>query len=111
MSFRGNGYTSRETVESYLLLRAAEVTRDAGFTWFELADGETERRDSRTPDQTTCNVNGQTATCTTTPGIAFSRYGATALIVMSKKKPTSARAFNAESVIERVGATADRPWW
>src|ERR1700709_1103462 len=34
VTFTGNTATPRETVESYLLLRAAEVTRAAGFTSF-----------------------------------------------------------------------------
>ena len=34
VTFTGNSATPRETVESYLLLRAAEVTRAAGFTSF-----------------------------------------------------------------------------
>jgi hypothetical protein len=34
ITFTGNTITPRETVESYLLLRAAEVTRAAGFTSF-----------------------------------------------------------------------------
>src|ERR1700760_4029272 len=34
ITFPGNTVTGRETVESYLLLRAAEVTRAAGFTSF-----------------------------------------------------------------------------
>jgi hypothetical protein len=34
VTFTGNSATPRETVESYLLLRAAEVTRAAGYTNF-----------------------------------------------------------------------------
>jgi len=34
VTFTGNTVTSRETVESYLLLRAAEVARAAGFSHF-----------------------------------------------------------------------------
>ena len=34
VTFAGNSATPRETVESYLLLRAAEVTRAAGYTSF-----------------------------------------------------------------------------
>jgi len=35
VTFTGNTATPRETVESYLLLRAAEVTRAAGYSAFE----------------------------------------------------------------------------
>ncbi len=34
VSFHGNSATSRETVEDYLLRRAAEVTLKAGYSWF-----------------------------------------------------------------------------
>ncbi|MGD1885136.1 MAG: hypothetical protein ACFB11_23020 [Paracoccaceae bacterium] len=42
VSFRGNSITDRETVETYLLYRAAEVARDAGGTWFRITDRDTE---------------------------------------------------------------------
>ena len=42
VSFRGNSLTDRETVETYMLYRAAEVARDAGGTWFRVAEQDTE---------------------------------------------------------------------
>lgn len=47
VTFRGNDLTSRETVETYLLYRAAELTVSQGFDWFETVDRHTER-DRRT---------------------------------------------------------------
>jgi hypothetical protein len=47
VSFAGNALTSRETVETYLLYRAAELTAGQGFDWFEMADRHTDR-DTRT---------------------------------------------------------------
>jgi len=43
INFAGNSVTSRETVERYLLYRAAEVTVQAGYDWFETADRRTDR--------------------------------------------------------------------
>ncbi|WP_420136503.1 CC0125/CC1285 family lipoprotein [Sphingomonas sp.] len=43
VTFAGNSMTSRETVETYLLYRAAQLTIDRGFDWFEMADRNTER--------------------------------------------------------------------
>lgn len=43
VNFAGNSVTSRETVERYLLYRAAEVTVQAGYDWFETADRRTDR--------------------------------------------------------------------
>ncbi len=47
VNFAGNSLTSRETVEGYLLFRAAELTVQQGFDWFTIVDRETSR-DSRT---------------------------------------------------------------
>ena len=40
--FAGNTLTSRETVEGYLLYRAAELTVQNGHDWFEITDHTTE---------------------------------------------------------------------
>lgn len=42
VSFRGNSQTDRETVETYLLYRAAELARDRGGTWFRISNQDTE---------------------------------------------------------------------
>lgn len=44
VSFAGNSMTSRETVERYLLFRAAELTLEHGGDWFVMADRQTDRR-------------------------------------------------------------------
>jgi hypothetical protein len=44
VSFRGNDQTSRETVETYLLYRAAELTLAQGFDWFEPVDRHTDKQ-------------------------------------------------------------------
>ncbi|HYF24044.1 MAG TPA: hypothetical protein VD929_11665 [Caulobacteraceae bacterium] len=52
VNFAGNSITSRETVETYLLYRAAELTVQNGYDWFALVNRATER-DTRyvaTPD-------------------------------------------------------------
>jgi hypothetical protein len=43
VSFQGNGLTSRATVETYLLHRAAELTVNQGFDWFETAQRQTDK--------------------------------------------------------------------
>lgn len=45
--FQGNGFTSRQTVETYTLRRCAELTRQNGFDWFVVVDGETEVGDTQ----------------------------------------------------------------
>src|SRR5918995_6473317 len=41
VSFAGNSATTRQTVEDYLLYRAAELTVQTGHDWFEVADRST----------------------------------------------------------------------
>ena len=43
VNFTGNSMTSRETVEGYLLYRAAELTLQNGDDWFQMIDRNTER--------------------------------------------------------------------
>lgn len=40
--FAGNTLTSRNTVEDYLLYRAAELTAQSGYDWFRITDHTTE---------------------------------------------------------------------
>lgn len=44
VSFSGNTLTSRETVERYLLYRAAELTTSQGFDWFVAADKNIDKK-------------------------------------------------------------------
>lgn len=42
ITFRGNSSASRETVENFLLYRAAELTKEGGFDYFVLVESDTE---------------------------------------------------------------------
>jgi hypothetical protein len=44
VTFSGNTLTSRETVETYLLYRAAELTTQQGYDWFSIVDRDTENK-------------------------------------------------------------------
>jgi hypothetical protein len=43
VNFMGNSLTSRETVEGYLLFRAAELTVESGYDWFAVVDRDTDK--------------------------------------------------------------------
>lgn len=47
VTFTGNSLTSRETVEGYLLFRAAELTVQNGYDWFTVVERDTDKK-SRT---------------------------------------------------------------
>lgn len=44
VNFAGNSLTSRETVEGYLLFRAAELTVAQGYDYFVIVDRDTDRK-------------------------------------------------------------------
>ena len=44
VTFSGNSLTSRQTVERYLLYRAADLTLQNGYDWFTTVDRNTERK-------------------------------------------------------------------
>lgn len=44
VTFRGNASTSRETVENFLLYRAAELTLENGFDYFIVVESDTEAK-------------------------------------------------------------------
>ena len=44
VSFDGNSLTKRETVETYLLYRAAELTKEKGYDYFILTDRSTDEK-------------------------------------------------------------------
>jgi hypothetical protein len=44
LTFKGNSLTNRETVETYLLYRAAEVTLANGYDYFTIADRATDAK-------------------------------------------------------------------
>jgi len=51
VTFSGNSMTSRETVETYLLYRAAELTIARGYDWFQMAQRNTDRHTNTYVDQ------------------------------------------------------------
>ncbi len=60
VSFRGNGLTSKETVEAYLLYRCAEITVNHGYDYFVVVKGGSQTLKSRvtTPGAYTSTTNG-----------------------------------------------------
>lgn len=125
VTFNGNSLTSRETVENYLLFRAAELTRERGFDYFVVVKDDTEKE------------TRYYSTGTPYPdyygygrpfpyygyGYGFGRrgfedgdyresvrYSAMAYIQMfSGEKPNSATAYDADEVIANLGPKVVRP--
>ncbi|MDH3473481.1 MAG: hypothetical protein OEM59_07300 [Rhodospirillales bacterium] len=117
VSFTGNSLTPRETVESYLLYRAAEVTLARGFDHFIVVDRETER--DTTYYSTVTGVGGSFHRDRYGPDIGVfgsstsrpsSRYTAFANIVLRKgpKNRGDTAAYDARDVLKRLGPSIRR---
>jgi hypothetical protein len=126
--FAGNTVTSRETVERYLMYRAAELTVSQGFDWFASIDQQTDKRTTAYIDSGfgygyggywhpywryrgyyggwgAWGAYGGPATVTT-----FDRYEVTAQIVMGRgPKPPDGRALDAHEVMMNLGPGIERP--
>lgn len=136
VSFAGNTITARETVERYLLYRAAELTVQQGFDHFILVDRNTE---TKTEVRRTPGAYGPGPWGYWSPYWRFYRprwgwrswdpfwddpfwndrdfdyrtvrqYEAVAEIVMGRgPKPDNVRAFDARDVLNRLGPQIQRP--
>lgn len=124
VSFAGNNLTPREKVEDFLLYRAAEVTLDSGNDYFILVDQDTER--FTTFRTTTTGFGGFSglygspyffngrwygpgsfATATSRPRERYTAY-ANIIVHQGEKPLDDADAYDARSVIERLGPTIVR---
>ena len=113
VEFKGNGYTSRERVEVFVLYRCAELTVEKGYDYFVITRGDTENQQqsvqttSGTFDATTTGSGGHYSTNGTyTPGqtVTFNKRTATAVIKMFKgEKPAhQPGAFVARELMENL---------
>lgn len=107
ITFRGNSLTDRETVENYLLYRAAEKTLQSGYDFFVMVSDDTEKtttyRTTSTPrgfyGPFPYYAYGYPWSYRDVDVRAVNRYSAVAYIVMGKgEKPADANAYNAAQV-------------
>ncbi len=123
VTFTGNSATRRETVENYLLLRAAEVTLKAGYHWFIFDTRNTEA-------QTTYHSDfvgwpgwrgrgwywhswpyggwGAETDVTSRPVTAYDAY-AEIVLLTDEQARNEPRAIKAQDVLDHIGPTAYPP--
>ena len=120
ITFAGNSVTARDTVEIYLIYRAAELTRALGYDYFEVADKDTEKS---TRFFVTENFSGDSgrfdrrfgygfgagfATGAARPVVEYE--GALNIVVRRGAKPADrASAYDARDVLRRLGPRIRRP--
>ena len=135
VSFAGNTLTSRDTVERYLLYRAAELTLAQGYDWFLIAARDTDKTTRTYVDPPMSSFRygywrpywsyygpswgwrtwdpywGDPFWADRIDVRTVEKYEATADIVMNKgpRPADDPRAFDAREVMANLGPTIQRP--
>ena len=118
VSFAGNSVTPRETVENYLLYRAAELTLQTGHDYFTLVDQHIERstvyQGTGFTDFPLVDRHGHTAFAfgtTSYSAYPIDRYtGYADILLHDGEKPAGdASAYDARDVTQRLGPAIARP--
>jgi hypothetical protein len=115
VSFRGNGYTSRERAADFSLLRSAELAIENGFSYFIIINSEKDASvstyTSPSTSHTTLNAYGSgqhmygNAATTTYAGQTYyvSKPGATNRILCFRQKPENdAIVFEAQFIVNSI---------
>src|SRR5712692_6610660 len=126
VEFKGNGATSQQTVQTYLLYRCAELAAEAGYDYFILAGANTgaDRLYMTMPGHYSGTTTGSattfgnttsgfaTTTGTYTPGpvLPVTKFNASAIIKAfhGEKPADNPAAFNAREVLQYLGPTVHR---
>jgi len=118
VAFSGNSLTPRETVETYLLYRAAEITLAGGHRYFRIVEQDTE---AHTRYRTSVSGYGfapyrygyfpGTVPLTTDLAHPITRYDAVANVLVGVGSPQEGddRTYDARDVVARLGPTIVRP--
>lgn len=125
IGFTGNTQTRRDTVETYLLYRAAEVTLENGYDWFEVVNSgvdETRRRTTVGPDPYLTPFSWRFSYgrrwgpwgyygMFEPDYIEYSRYEATAEVILyrGEKPDNNPRAYNAREIRGNLEGRIVRP--
>jgi predicted small secreted protein len=132
VGFKGNELTGRQTVERYLLYRAAELTTSQGYDWFEAVERHTDKKTDgyAVPDPYYAGFGGywgprwglyRRGGWNYGYGDAFwgggpfdydhvNQFQATAEILLGHgQKPANRQAFDARSVLEHLGGAVHPP--
>ena len=114
VAFRGNGYTGRERVADFTLLRSAELSLQNGYKYFVVIDANSYTSNSThttpTRSNTTANVYGSgnyaygNATTTTYGGQTYniSKPSSSNTIVCFKEKPENTFSYNADFIYKNI---------
>ncbi len=114
VAFRGNGFTGRERVADFTLLRSAQLALQNGYKYFVIINANSYTSNSTfttpTTSNTTANVYGTgnyaygNATTTTYGGQTYnvSKPSSTNTIACYKEKPKFGFSYNAELIYKNI---------
>lgn len=114
ISFTGNGYTTRERVTDFTLLRSAELTLENGYIYFAVVDTNSYTENSTYTTPTRSYTTGSaystgsyaygSASTRTTGGQTYniSKPGSSNTIVCFKEKPNNTFTYNAKFVYKSI---------
>lgn len=130
VTFTGNPVTPSETVKDYALLRAAELTLQEGFDWFQISNSDVDKKTTSTvvgsdfgdPGQTTvyqrCGLLSCDSYVSHSPGFSTgvssvsqsTAYSSAIEVVMGKKPmPKSVESYNAQELASTLRRLMGRP--
>lgn len=116
VSFTGNDATALDTVQNYVLYRAAELTVAQGFDSFTVVSRSTESQGNVASPQIGVGVGGGSGGSgvgiglSTLLGGSSDRYTVFMDVVMAKgAAPSGADAYDARQVLSNLGPTVVRP--
>jgi hypothetical protein len=119
VTFRGNGYTRRERVSDFTLLRCAELTLVHGYRYFTIIDANSYTSNSTFTTPTTSQTTGSAyrygnsvygrSTTTTSGGETYniSKPSSSNTIVCFKEKPDSGFSYNASCIYKSISQKYD----
>lgn len=107
---RGNAYTARSDVQDYILLKAAETTKEAGATHFALIGSEDATRRSIEVSGSAYSTGNRFGITTTSNASASEmiKPGQDAFIRVYKGAPPGISALAADDIIQHVGPRVKR---
>lgn len=118
VSFRGNSSTRRDTVENFLLLRSAEITRKAGYHYFMFATRDTKSKTTYRSDFVgwpgwggwgwywhSWPYYGPPNSVEARPVTRYEAYAEIVLLTDAQAK-NEPRAISAQQIIDHLGALA-----
>jgi hypothetical protein len=110
ISARGNSYTSTTTIQDYMMLKAAETTKQVGGSHFIIVSAADASRTGyiTTPGQARTTVVGNTAYTSYSPGSVYSMFKPGQDAYVRVVPANTPGAISADEIIQFIGSRVKR---